>query len=214
MDPNQTTRPLIRVGFGSDFNPPEKFGSVPGQAQTRPVDTPNYDFVNGLGLPIPLGVSWGRIFICNSQITTVSSERFAIKLKSIVQDEGARDPESGDNVFPDKLFGVHISDIRQGFHFNPFSEIVYVDQQISLVPYCLGERANNIQARLSKWLRAGQGIKGSSRLVYVWCESLTLIALLHVFLCFLLHIWPPIALNDSFVRQRSSSSVASTDPFM
>ena len=30
----------MRVDFGFDFNPPEKFGLVSGQAQTRPVDTP------------------------------------------------------------------------------------------------------------------------------------------------------------------------------
>ena len=36
-------RPLKRVGFSFDFYPPEKFESGPGQAQTRPVDTPTQD---------------------------------------------------------------------------------------------------------------------------------------------------------------------------
>ena len=38
------------------------------------------------------------------------------------------DLELGDNVFPDKLLGVHISNIRQGFSFDPFGEIICVDQ--------------------------------------------------------------------------------------
>ena len=72
---------------------------------------PVHDFVNSLGLSIPLGVSWGRIFIRNSQVTAVSSERFAIKLKAIVRDEGMKDLKPGDNIFPNKIFGIHIPDI-------------------------------------------------------------------------------------------------------
>ena len=84
----------------------------------------HYDFINCLGLTIPLGVSWGRIPIRNPQITAVSPKGFAIKLKSIVQDEGTRDPKPGDDVFLDKIFGVNVFDIRQGFSLNPFGEIV------------------------------------------------------------------------------------------
>ena len=91
------------------------------------LESVHYDFVNSLGLTIPPGVSWGRVSIRNSQITAVSPERFAIKLKSIVRDEGTRDPEPGDNVFPEKLFGINISDIRQRLGFNPFGEIVYTN---------------------------------------------------------------------------------------
>ena len=88
------------------FHPPS-FRII--QSLLEPV---HYDFVNSLDLTIPLGVSRSRIFIRNSQIIAVSPEGFAIKLKSIVQDEGTKDPKSSDNVFLDKFFGVHISDIR------------------------------------------------------------------------------------------------------
>ena len=44
MDPNRTTRPLIWVGFGYDFNPPKKFGLVLGQAQTRPGPTRGHPY--------------------------------------------------------------------------------------------------------------------------------------------------------------------------
>ena len=45
------TRPLKRVGFGFEFYPLEKFGLGPGQAQTRPVDTPKlcYKLIIKLG---------------------------------------------------------------------------------------------------------------------------------------------------------------------
>ena len=115
----------------------------------------HYDFVNSLNLTIPLGVSWGRVPIRNSQIIAISPEGFVIKLKSIVQDEGTRDPEPGDNVFSDKLFGISISDIHQGLGFNLFGQIVRADQQISFVPCCFREKADNIQAPLGKWPRAG-----------------------------------------------------------
>ena len=99
---------------------------------------------NRLDLPIPLGISWGRISIRNSQITAISPERFAIKLKAIVWDEGIRDPELGDNIFPNKLLDVHISDIRQGLSFNLLNKVVSANQQIPFVLCCLGERANDI----------------------------------------------------------------------
>ena len=125
-----------------------------------------------------------------------------------------RDPESGKNVFANKLLGIHISDICQRFSFNLFSKIISADQQITFVPDCFGERANYIYAPLSEWPGAGQGVKNSSRLVHVWCKFLTLITLLHIFLCFFLHIWPPVALSDDSVRQRLASYVASTNSFM
>ena len=103
-----------------------------------------YDLVNSLGLSIPLGISWGRISIRNSQVITVSRERFAIKLKAIVRDEDMKDPELCDNVFPNKFLGIHVPDICQGLSFNPLYEVVCANQQISLVPCCLGERANNV----------------------------------------------------------------------
>ena len=71
----------------------------------------HYNFVSSLNLTISLGVSRGRKPIRNSQITAVSLEVFVIKLKSIVRDEGMRDPEPGDNVFPDKFLGDHIFDV-------------------------------------------------------------------------------------------------------
>ena len=91
------------------------------------LESVHYDFVNSLGLSIPLRVSWGGVPICNPQIIAISPEGFVIKLKSIVQDEGTRDPEPGDNVFSDKLFGISISDIHQGLGFNLFGQIVRVD---------------------------------------------------------------------------------------
>ena len=65
-------------------------------------------------------------------------------MKTIVRDKGMRDPKLGDNVFLDKLLSIHISDVRQWFNFDPFGEIICADQQISLVTYYFGKRANNI----------------------------------------------------------------------
>ena len=63
----------------------------------------------------------------NSQLTAIPPKGFAIELKSVVRDEGMRYFEVGDNVLPDKLLYVHISDIRQRLSFNPFGEIVCAD---------------------------------------------------------------------------------------
>ena len=44
----------------------------------------HHKFINSLGLPVPLGVSWSGVPICDTQFTTVPSESLAIKLKSVV----------------------------------------------------------------------------------------------------------------------------------
>ena len=95
-------------------------------------------------MSISLGISWNGIPVRNSEITIVSSERFTVKLEVVVQNKGVRDPESCDNVLPNELLGIHVSDISQRFGLDPFGEIVDAEQKISLIPHCLGERANNI----------------------------------------------------------------------
>ena len=109
-----------------------------------PLESVHYDFVNSFSLSIPLGISWGRIRIRYSQFTTVSPEGFAIKLKAIVRDEGTRDPEACDNVFPNKFLGNHIPNICQGLSFHPLSKVICADQQIPIVPCSLREWANNV----------------------------------------------------------------------
>ena len=103
-----------------------------------------YDLVNNLSLSIPLGISWYKVSTHNSQIAAISPEGFTIKLKAVVQDEGVRDPEPDDNVFPKKFLGIYVFDIHQGLSFNPFGKVVRADQQIPLIPYGLGERTNDI----------------------------------------------------------------------
>ena len=84
----------------------------------------HYDFIDSLGLSIPLGVSRGGISICNPQVTTVSPEDLAIKLQTVVQDKGMKDPKPSHNILPNKFLGIYIPDIRQGFNVDPLSEVV------------------------------------------------------------------------------------------
>ena len=65
--------------------------------------------------------------------------------------------EASDNVLPEKLLYVHISDIRQRLSFNPFGEIICADQQIFFISRCFRKWANNIQAPLCKRPRTGKG---------------------------------------------------------
>ena len=88
----------------------------------------DYDFVNSFSLSITLGVSRSGIPVYNSQVTVVSPEGLAIKLKAVVRDKGVGDPKSSNNVLPDKFLGIHIPDIGQGLGFDPFGEIVCADQ--------------------------------------------------------------------------------------
>ena len=74
----------------------------------QPID---HDLINNLGLSISLGVGKSGIPVCNSQVTTVSPEGLAVKLEAIIRDEGVGDPESSNDVLPDKLLYIRVPDV-------------------------------------------------------------------------------------------------------
>ena len=78
-----------------------------------------------------------------------------------------RNSKPSDNILSNKFFGVHVLDIFQWFNFDPLGKVIRANQQIPLIPYCLKERAYNIQPPLRKRLRAGQRIEDSFWLVNV-----------------------------------------------
>ena len=78
-----------------------------------------------------------------------------------------RNSKPSDNILSNKFFGVHVLDICQWFNFDPLGKVIRANQQIPLIPYCLKERAYNIQPPLRKRLRAGQRIEDSFWLVNV-----------------------------------------------
>ena len=146
--------------------------------------------------PFPLVVSWSWIPILDTQFTTVPSGSLTIKLKSVVQNEGVRNPKPNDNVSPHKPLSIHISDVCQWLSLNSFSEVISANQESPLIPCYLGKGPHNIQSPLSKRSRTRQWIEETPWLMNVWSESLTLVTFLHILLCFLLYIWPPIPLNE------------------
>ena len=174
----------------------------------------NYDLVDSFGLLVPLWICQGRISICYAQITAIPPEGLAIKLQSDVRDECMKDSKPSDNILPNKFFSIRIFDIGQRFSFNPLCKVIHANQQISFIPCRFRKRTYNVRSSLSKGPRARQWVKDSSWLMNVWGKSLALVSLLHIFVCFLLYIWPPIALCKGPVRQRPSPRVASTNPFM
>ena len=88
----------------------------------------HYDLIDNLGLSIPLWISQGGIPIRNAQVITIPLEGFAIKLKTIVRDEGMRDSKLSDNIFLNKSLGIHVPDIYQWFSFNTLDEVIHADQ--------------------------------------------------------------------------------------
>ena len=176
--------------------------------------TAHYDFVQGLGLPISLGVGRSGISVGDAKLVAVFSEVLTIKLKTVDRDEGVRSSEARNNVFPNEFLGIHILDVGQRFSPYPLGEIVGADYYVSLIPCCFRERTDNIKTPLCKRPRAGEGVKDSSRLVDIWGESLALITLLRIFLGIALHIRPPVSLGECPVRQRSSSCVTPTNSLM
>ena len=69
--PLETGFPTLRT---SSFNP----------SNNNELLEKSLDFIYSLGLSISMGISWGGVPVCNPKITTISSERFAIKRKAIV----------------------------------------------------------------------------------------------------------------------------------
>jgi len=75
-----------------------------------------------------LWISWGGVSICYAQVTEIPPEGLAIKMQSVVQDEGTGDSKPSDNILPNEFFGIHIPNIRQWFCFNPLGEVIRADQ--------------------------------------------------------------------------------------
>ena len=174
----------------------------------------HYDFVHSLGLSISLWISRSWIYVLNTHFTTIPPESLAIKLKLVVQDEHVRNPKPSDNIFPHKSLSIHISDVRQGLSFSPFGKVINVNQKSFTVSCCFREKSHNVEAPLSESPRTRESIKSAPRLMNVWGKPLALVTLLHIFLCSLLHNWPPISLSKGHVRQWSAPCMTSTNPFM
>ena len=85
------------------------------------------------------------------------------------------------NVSPDEFLSIHISDVGQWLSFDAFGEVIYADQQISLISCCLGERAYNVQASLDEWPRIGQRVEDPSWLMDIWSKLLALVTFLNIF---------------------------------
>ena len=119
------------------------------------LESVHYNLIDSLSLPIPLGVGWSGIPIRDTHITVVPSESLAIKLKSVVRDEGMGNSKSSNNVLPHKLFDIHVPDVCRWVSFNPLGKVISVDQKPFPVFYCFGEGPYNVQASLSKkpWAR-------------------------------------------------------------
>jgi len=81
-------------------------------------ESTHYDLIDSHDLSILLWIRRGGIPILNAQVTTVPPESFAFKLKSftfklktIVRDEGVRNPKLSDNIFPHESLSIHVLDI-------------------------------------------------------------------------------------------------------
>ena len=53
----------------------------------------------------------GGISIRYAQVATVPPEGFTVELKSIVRDEGMKDPKTSVDVLLEKSVGIHIPDV-------------------------------------------------------------------------------------------------------
>ena len=91
----------------------------------KPIDN---DFFDTPSLSISLRISWGRVPVCYPQFAIVSSEGLATKLESIIRNKGSRDPESRNNVSPDKPFSIYVFDVSQWLSFDLFGEVIHADQ--------------------------------------------------------------------------------------
>ena len=101
-------------------------------------------------------------------------------------------------IFHQKNF-VLVSNIGEGFHFDPFGEIISFGKKPYMIPSCFGEWPDNVQSPLCKRPWIGKEIEGSSWLMNIWGISLALVALFSKFLGGFLYVRPPISLSKSFM---------------
>ena len=147
-------------------------------------------------------------------LLTESLERSALKLCVIVRHQYPGNTKTGNDVLPQKPFGISIRDVYQWFRLYPFSKKIHGHNEPLAVPWSSGERSYYIKPPLEEWPWACNWFKTGRRLMDCWSEPLTFITFLYVLGCILLHVRPPVALPYGMVWQRSSPCMASAYPFM
>ena len=127
----------------------------------------HYNFVGGLSLFIALGISRCRIPVLYSQFTTVSLKDFVVQLEAIVLYESMRDTKPCDKIPPNKPLHILISNVRKGFCFDSFGELINPNKEPSLVSSCFWKWLDNIQFPLCKRPWTGNTIEDPSCLMNV-----------------------------------------------
>ncbi len=71
-------------------------------------------------------------------------------MRTVVRDDGVRDAEPGDDVFPDELFDLGGCDVDEGLGFNPFGEVVRGGDEMLESAGCGWEYSDDIEPPLCK----------------------------------------------------------------
>ena len=98
-----------------------------------------------------------------------------------------RNPESDNNVPLNEPLRIHVPNVRKGFSFHPFREVISSDEKPSSITSNPWELPHYVQAPLGKSPRTREWIQDPSRLMNIWGVPLTLITLLNVILGYFLH---------------------------
>ena len=120
-------------------------------------------FVGRLRLAIGLSVSHSNESSLVAQTAEIVCESTGVELPAVIKDDGPRDAEASDDVFPNEPSHFSSGYRSYGLSLYPFGEVVHRHKKILTLPRSLGERAEDIHSPCGKqqgaddWRHGGGG---------------------------------------------------------
>jgi len=96
---------------------------------------------------------YGREAGLAAQVNEVVRELASVKLPTIIENYGARDAKSGDNVAPYKFTHLSCGYGCDGLGFDPLGEAVHYNKKKKVLTfaYSVGKRAEDVHAPRGEW---------------------------------------------------------------
>jgi len=108
-------------------------------------------FVGHLGLAVGMRVSDSGEPSLAAQVVEIVSESIGVELAAVVEDDGAGNAHTSDDVPPNEPSGLYGGYTGYGLSLFPLCEIVNHHKEVLTLPRILGERAEDIHSPSGEW---------------------------------------------------------------
>jgi len=111
--------------------------------------------IGRLGLTVGLKVCHRSETRLTNLVAEIVREFTGVKLPTVVKNYGTRNAKACDSVLPNELLYFSGGYGGYGLGLYPFGEVAYRYKKVLVLPYSLGERAEDIHSQCGEWQWTG-----------------------------------------------------------